>query len=124
METLKDKYINMKNILESKSIKKELIDIEEVLMKHPAILNCGVVGIPHPYKVQVPKAYIVLKSGYHDNMKVRSEIKDYLEKNLAKYMIPKEYVFRETLPKTMIGKVDYKQLENENIKEKIQENPA
>ena len=57
-------------------------------------------------------------------MKVRSEIKDYLEKNLAKYMIPKEYVFRETLPKTMIGKVDYKQLENENIKEKIQENPA
>ena len=57
-------------------------------------------------------------------MKVRSEIKDYLEKNLAKYMIPKEYVFRETLPKTMIGKVDYKQLENENVKEKIQENPA
>ena len=57
-------------------------------------------------------------------MKVRSEIKDYLEKNLAKYMIPKKYVFRETLPKTMIGKVDYKQLENENIKEKIQENPA
>ena len=98
--------------------------IEEILNKNKYVLNSCVVGVPHPYKVQVPKAYIVLKSGYHDNMKVRSEIKDYLEKNLAKYMIPKEYVFRETLPKTMIGKVDYKQLENENIKEIIQENPA
>ncbi len=98
--------------------------IEEILNKNKYVLNSCVVGVPHPYKVQVPKAYIVLKSGYHDNMKVRSEIKDYLEKNLAKYMIPKEYVFRETLPKTMIGKVDYKQLENENVKEKIQENPA
>ena len=92
--------------------------IEEILNKHEYILNSCVVGIPHPYKVQVPKAYIVLKSDYHDTSKVRNEIKDYLEKNLAKYMIPKEYVFRETLPKTMIGKVDYKKLEDEN-KQKI-----
>ena len=94
--------------------------IEEVLNKHEYVLNSCVVGIPHPYKVQVPKAYIVLKSEYKDTTKVRNEIKEYLEKNLAKYMIPKEYVFRETLPKTMIGKVDYKQLEQENL----QKNPA
>ena len=94
--------------------------IEEILNKSKYVLNSCVVGVPHPYKVQVPKAYIVLKSEYHDNQKIRSEIKEYLEKNLAKYMIPKEYVFRETLPKTMIGKVDYKKLENECI----QENPA
>ena len=87
--------------------------IEEILNKHEYVLNSCVVGVPHPYKVQVPKAYIVLKSNYHDSLKVRSEIKDYLEKNLAKYMLPKEYVFRESLPKTMIGKVDYKKLENE-----------
>lgn len=87
--------------------------IEEVLNKHEYILNSCVVGIPHPYKVQVPKAYIVLKSDYKDSLKIRREIKNYLEKNLAKYMIPKEYVFRETLPKTMIGKVDYKKLEEE-----------
>lgn len=87
--------------------------IEEILNKHPYILNSCVVGVPHPYKVQVPKAYIVLKSDYKDSSKVRNEIKEYLEKNLAKYMLPKEYVFRETLPKTMIGKVDFKKLEEE-----------
>ena len=88
--------------------------IEEVLNKHPAILNSCVVGVPHPYKVQVPKAYVVLKSEYKDTLKLRSEIKEHCEKNLSKYMIPKEFVYRESLPKTMVGKVDYKQLEKEN----------
>ena len=40
-------------------------------------------------------------------------IKEYCEKNLAFYMIPKEFVFRESLPKTMIGKVNYRELEAE-----------
>ena len=90
--------------------------IEEVLNKHEYILNSCVIGIPHPYKVQVPKAYIVLKDGLKDTVKVRSEIKEYCEKNLSKYMIPKEFVFRQSLPKTMIGKVDFKELEKETAK--------
>lgn len=90
--------------------------IENVLLEHPAILNCGVVGIPHPYKVQVPKAYIVLENGYKANSELKKEIKEYCEKNLAKYMIPKEFEYRESLPKTMIGKVNYRELEKENKK--------
>ena len=88
--------------------------IEDILNKHEYVLNSCVIGVPHPYKVQVPKAFIVLKDGYKDSAKVRAEIKEYCEKNLAKYMLPKEYVFRESLPKTMIGKVDFKKLEEEN----------
>ena len=88
--------------------------IENVLMKHPDVLNCGVIGIPHPYKVQVPKAYIVLKAGVKDRMKVRGDIKEFCKKNLAAYMVPKEFEFRESLPKTMIGKVNYRELEKEN----------
>ena len=38
--------------------------IEEVIETHPAVLNCSVIGIPHPYKMQVAKAFIVLKEGY------------------------------------------------------------
>lgn len=87
--------------------------IEEILNKHEYVLNSCVVGIPHPYKVQVPKAYVVLKEGLKDTSKIQKELKEYCEKNLAKYMIPKEFVFRETLPKTMVGKVDYKKLEQE-----------
>ena len=90
--------------------------IENVLMKHPYVLNCGVIGIPHPYKVQVPKAYIVLDSGVKDKMKVRNDIKEYCKKNLAAYMVPKEFEFRESLPKTLIGKVNYRELEGENKK--------
>lgn len=87
--------------------------IEEVLNKHPAILNSCVVGIPHPYKVQVPKAYIVLKNNVKDSFSLRLEIREYCEKNLAKYMIPKDFVYRSALPKTMVGKVDYRKLEEE-----------
>lgn len=87
--------------------------IEEVLDSHPYVLNSGVIGVPHPYKVQVPKAFIVLKEGIKPTPKVKKEIKDYCTKKLAKYMLPKDYVFKEALPKTMVGKVDYKQLEKE-----------
>ncbi len=88
--------------------------IEDVILKHPYVLNCGVIGVPHPYKVQIPKAYIVLNPDVKDCAKVRNEIKEYCEKNLARYMLPKEYVYRESLPKTMIGKVNYRELEEEN----------
>ena len=47
-------------------------------------------------------------------MEIKSEIKKYCKKNLSNYMIPKQFVFRESLPKTLIGKVDYKVLEKEN----------
>ncbi len=85
--------------------------IEDVIMEHEAVLNCGVVGIPHPYKVEVPKAYIVLKNGIKPSMQVKKSIKEHCEKNLAKYMLPKEYDFRKSLPKTMLGKVDYRKLD-------------
>ena len=87
--------------------------IEEVMENHPAVLQCSVVGVPHPYKQEVPKAFIVLNSGYKADSSLKKEIKEYCEKNLAFYMIPKEFVFRESLPKTMIGKVNYRELEKE-----------
>ena len=45
---------------------------------------------------------------------MKLDIKEYCAKNMAKYMIPKEIEFRESLPKTLVGKVDYKVLEKEN----------
>lgn len=85
--------------------------IEEVILKHSKVKLCGVIGIPHPYKIQVPKAYIVLKDNVEKTSELKKEIREYCTKNLAKYMIPKEFVFKDALPKTMIGKVDYRALE-------------
>ncbi len=86
--------------------------IEEVIEAHPAVLQCSVVGVPHPYKQEVPKAFIVLKRGFH-GIFVKAEIKEYCKKNLAKYMVPYEFVYRKNLPKTKLGKVDFKTLQND-----------
>lgn len=86
--------------------------IEEVIESHPKVLQCTVVGMKHPYKQEVPKAFIVLKEGYH-GLFVKAEIKDYCKKNLAKYMVPYEFVYRKNLPKTKLGKVDFKKLESD-----------
>lgn len=85
--------------------------VESVINECPEVENCGVIGIPHPYKVQVPKAYIVLKDGIEDDLLTKRKIKEYCIKNLSSYMVPKEFEFRKSLPKTMIGKIDYKLLE-------------
>lgn len=85
-------------------------NIEEVIGKHPAIDKVCVIGIPHPYKMHVPKAIMVLKKNY-DKEKVISELKEMCQKELSVYSQPKEFEFRDELPKTLYGKLDYKSLE-------------
>ena len=92
--------------------------IENVIEEHEAVLNCSVIGIPHPYKVEVAKAYIVLKEEYKANRNIKKSIEEHCEKNLAKYSIPYEYEYREALPKTLIGKINYRELEKENASRK------
>ncbi len=86
--------------------------VEEVIESHPAVLQCSVIGIPHPYKQEVGKAFIVLKEGYH-KLFVQASIKNHCQKNLAHYMIPKYFVFRKQLPKTKLGKVDFQKLKSD-----------
>ena len=87
--------------------------IEEVIESHPAVLQCSVVGVPHPYKQEVPKAFIVLNKGYIGLFE-KKEIKEYCIKHLAKYMVPAEFVIRKKLPKTKLGKVDFNKLKEDN----------
>ena len=94
--------------------------IEQVIETHPEVLKCTVVAMPHKYKVQVAKAYIVLKEGISPSGSLKKEIKELCEKNLSKFSIPYDYEYRKSLPKTLIGKVDYKQLEREAIEKSIE----
>ncbi len=94
--------------------------IEEVLMTHEAVLNVSVIGIPHPYKKEIPKAYIVLKKGYKKSEELKEELIKLCKKNLAVYSIPKEIEFIDSLPKTIVGKVDFNKLRERSIRlEKI-----
>ena len=90
--------------------------IENVIDKHPYVLTSTVIGISHPYKNEVAKAFIVLKEGVKPTEKIKKEIKTLCEKNLSRYSIPYEYEFKKSLPKTKVGKVAYKVLEEENKK--------
>ena len=88
--------------------------VEEIICKHPMVDACVVIGIPHEYKKQVAKAYVVLKKGEKGTASVKKQIKKYCEERLAKYSWPYEYEFRDSLPTTLVGKVAYKELEEEN----------
>ena len=92
--------------------------IESVIDKHPAVNFSTVIGIDHPYKVQVAKAFIVLNEGYKPNNETLNSIKAHCEKNIAKYSLPYEYEFRESIPKTKIGKIAFNELIKEEKEKK------
>lgn len=94
--------------------------IEEVLESHPGVLDSTVIGIPHPYKIEVGKAYVVLKKSYKEK-NVKEELIELCQKNLAKYAIPREWEFRKSLPKTIVGKVDFRKLQQENKEKRVRE---
>ena len=85
--------------------------VETVLNGMEEVFTSVVIGIPHPKKVQVAKAFIVLNEGYKPSRELEKKIKEHCEKNLAKYSIPAEYEFKDSLPKTLVGKVAYRKLE-------------
>ncbi len=87
--------------------------IESVIDRHPAVNFSTVIGIDHPYKVQVAKAFIVLNEGYKPNNETLNSIKSHCEKNIAKYSLPYEYEFRDSIPKTKIGKIAFNELVKE-----------
>lgn len=88
--------------------------IETIINSHPDVFTSTVIGIPHSKKVQVAKAYIVLKDGVKPSKDVEKSIRLHCEKNLARYSLPAVYEFRESLPKTLVGKVAYRELEKES----------
>ena len=87
--------------------------IEEVLESHPAVKKACVIGIPHPYKMHVPKAYLILNDGYSDSAKLKRELKELCKEKLSVFSVPKEFEVRDEFPKTLYNKVDFKALEKE-----------
>ena len=84
--------------------------LEEVYNRHPFIESSVIVGIHDDIKQQVAKAIIVLKKNIKLTEEVKQSIVEYAKKNIVKYAWPKEYEYVDSIPKTPIGKVDYKKL--------------
>ena len=89
--------------------------IENILDANELIHMSCVIGVPDSYKMQKVKAFVVLKPGYEPSEEMKAEILEYCKKNIAKYAMPYDIEFRDELPKTLVGKVAYRVLEEEEI---------
>ncbi len=96
--------------------------MENVFDAHEKIQMSCVIGVPDSYKMQKVKVFVMLKEGVPANEETKSELFDYARKRIAKYAMPYDIEFREKLPTTLVGKVAYRQLEEEELQKLQGEN--
>ena len=87
--------------------------LENIIDGHEKVLLSCVIGVKDPYRVQRVKAYVVPMPGVEPTEELKAELLAYCEKRIAKYAMPRELEFRTELPKTLVGKVAYRVLEEE-----------
>jgi acetyl-CoA synthetase len=85
-------------------------EIEDCLLKHPAVATVGVGGKPDPLRTELVKAYVVLKPGFEAGKPLVDELKVFVQERSAKHSYPREIAFLDTLPMTVTGKVIRKEL--------------
>ncbi len=93
-------------------------EVEEVLFRHPKVKEVAVIGVPHPYRGETVKAFVVPKEG---ETLTAEEIIQFCRQNMAKFKCPTEVEFRTELPKTFVGKVLRRVLREEELKKRGQE---
>ncbi len=89
--------------------------IENILDAHEYVQMSCVIGVPDAYKMQKVKAFVKLVPGVAPDEKTKQTLMDYCRKNIAKYAMPYDIEFREDMPKTLVGKVAYRVLEEEEL---------
>lgn len=92
--------------------------IENVLDSHEYVHSSCVIGVPDPFSVQKPKAFVVLNDGVPASNVTKLELFRYCRKFIAKYAMPREIEFRTELPKTGVGKIAYRVLEAEEAEKR------
>ena len=78
-------------------------------------MSC-VIGVPDPIRQQRVKVFVMLKKGIEPSKEIEAELMEHARKNIAKYALPREIEFRDSFPQTLVGKVAYRALEEEEIR--------
>lgn len=87
--------------------------LENILDAHEFVQMSCVIGVPDEYKMQKVKAFVKLAAGVEPTEETKQILMDYCSKNIAKYAMPYDISFKEEMPKTLVGKVAYRILEEE-----------
>ena len=89
--------------------------LENILDAHELVQMSCVIGVPDPYRMQKVKAFVKLAAGVPANDETKETLMAYCRKNISKYAMPYDIEFRDDMPKTLVGKVAYRQLEEEEL---------
>ena len=82
-------------------------EVEDVILRHPAVVEAAYVGVIDEYKGQIPTAFIVLNEG---QSVTAEEIRKFCNQSLADFKLPKQIKFVDSIPKTESGQIDYRRL--------------
>ncbi|HEY8047838.1 MAG TPA: AMP-binding protein [Ramlibacter sp.] len=80
-------------------------EVEDALLRHPAVAECGVVGKPDEERGMIVKAFVVLKPGHNGDAAMAKALQDYVKATIAPYKYPRQIDFVPTLPRTETGKL-------------------
>ena len=89
--------------------------LENILDAHEKVQMSCVIGVPDPYRMQKVKAFVKLVPGTPKTDETKEELLSYCRKNIAKYAMPYDIEFKDDMPKTLVGKVAYRVLEEEEL---------
>jgi len=90
--------------------------LENILDAHELVQMSCVIGVPDPYKMQKVKAFVKPAAGVEPSEETKAVLLDHCRKHIAKYAMPYDIEFKEDMPKTLVGKVAYRVLEEEELR--------
>jgi acyl-coenzyme A synthetase/AMP-(fatty) acid ligase len=87
-------------------------EVEAVLLEHPAVKECGVIGRPDAAAGEIPVAFVALRDGFGESQKLAEELCAFVAERLTAYKQPRAVHFVDAIPKTASGKILRRELRN------------
>lgn len=105
----------LKRMIKSSGMNVYPSQVEDVLYRHPDVDQACVIGVPDKKQIEKVKAFVVLKNKSLASTEKADELIKHCQEHLIKWSCPREIEFREDLPKTRVGKIAYKELEDSEL---------